>query len=92
MPANPKEPFVPLTAAGAAVHEHPDFHVTILRQAANMRPFRAGALPAPAAASGDEPQVTLHREGDRIVGIRVQCACGQAIELACIYDAPGGAG
>jgi len=77
---------------GAAVHEHPDFRVTILPQAANARPFRAGASPATSATgSGGEPQVTLHREGDRIVGIRVQCACGQTIELACIYDAPGGA-
>ena len=38
--------------------------------------------PTPAAP---EPAITVQREGDRVTGIRVTCACGQVIELACSY-------
>jgi len=31
------------------------------------------------------PQVKLVREGDKIKQIRIQCSCGQVIELDCIY-------
>ena len=31
------------------------------------------------------PVVTLQREGERVTGIRVECTCGQIIELACSY-------
>ncbi len=53
----------------------------------------AGAA-APAAAPGcahdasnpvGKPVVTLQRDGDRVTHIRVQCACGQVIELECAY-------
>lgn len=32
-----------------------------------------------------KPVVTLQREGERITGIRIECGCGQVIELACSY-------
>lgn len=32
-----------------------------------------------------EPVVILQRDGDRVTGIRIECACGQVIELACSY-------
>ena len=32
-----------------------------------------------------KPVVTLQREGERITGIRIECVCGQVIELACSY-------
>jgi hypothetical protein len=32
-----------------------------------------------------QPKITCQREGDRITQIRIQCACGQVIELACDY-------
>lgn len=38
-----------------------------------------------AAGAAGKPVVTLQREGERITGIRVECACGQVIELACSY-------
>ena len=38
-----------------------------------------------AGGSGGQPTLTLQREGDKITGIRVECACGQVIELACSY-------
>jgi len=32
-----------------------------------------------------EPQVLLQREGERITSIRIQCSCGQVLDLACDY-------
>ena len=32
-----------------------------------------------------KPVVTLQREGERVTGIRIECSCGQIIELACSY-------
>jgi hypothetical protein len=40
---------------------------------------------SPAAPSGSGPNVTLQREGDRVTGIRIECQCGQVIELTCSY-------
>lgn len=37
------------------------------------------------APGAGQPVVTLQREGERVTGIRVECACGQVIELACSY-------
>lgn len=36
------------------------------------------------AAQG-KPVVTLQRDGERVTGIRIECVCGQIIELACSY-------
>jgi hypothetical protein len=30
--------------------------------------------------------VSLHRDGDRISGIHIECSCGQVIDLACVYQ------
>jgi len=38
-----------------------------------------------AAAGPGKPVVTLQREGERVTGIRIECVCGQIIELACSY-------
>ena len=58
----------------------------------------AAAIPAspPAAAvamspakdphpAHGKPIVTLQREGDKVTRIRVQCGCGEAIDLDCLY-------
>ena len=31
------------------------------------------------------PKVTLQRQGDMVTSIRVECPCGQVIELNCVY-------
>jgi len=42
-------------------------------------------------AGACEPRLTLHREGDRIIGIQIRCSCGQQIDLSCAYEeAPPG--
>ena len=42
----------------------------------------ASGAPGPKSA---KPLITLKREGERVTQIRIQCACGQVIELDCIY-------
>jgi hypothetical protein len=41
--------------------------------------------PAGSTAHG-KPAVSLQREGDRVTGIRIECVCGQVIELSCSYS------
>jgi hypothetical protein len=38
-----------------------------------------------AAAGPGKPVVTLQRDGDRVTCIRIECVCGQILELACSY-------
>lgn len=46
----------------------------------------AGANGArPNADACGKPTVTLKRTGDVVSGIRVQCGCGQVIDLVCVY-------
>ena len=40
---------------------------------------------APPAANCSKPAVTLQRNGDQVTSIRIQCGCGQVIELNCEY-------
>ena len=47
----------------------------------------------PAAHSGAEtkpcePRVTVQRDGNRVTHLRIQCTCGQIMDLACVYDEP----
>lgn len=50
-------------------------------------PLQAGVAPHahPPGTAGGKPVVTLQREGDKVTGIRIECGCGQVIELACSY-------
>jgi hypothetical protein len=34
--------------------------------------------------------VTVQRDGHRITHLHIRCTCGQTIDLACLYDTPGG--
>jgi len=36
-------------------------------------------------AMGGRPVITLERDGEKVTGIRIECGCGQVIELACSY-------
>jgi len=42
-------------------------------------------------AAGSEPEtcskpvVTLQRNGEVVSGIRIQCGCGQVVDLTCVY-------
>jgi hypothetical protein len=63
-------------------------------QSSNGREFHPMAPPPsptpPTGAAGDaahphKPVVKLVRDGDRVKQIRIQCSCGQIIELDCVY-------
>jgi hypothetical protein len=47
--------------------------------------FSAATHAHAVTSAGGKPLVTLQRDGERVTGIRVECACGQVIELACSY-------
>lgn len=87
--------FVPLTAAPAPPGQR-EFHAGILPQDGHFRPFQAleknplrpGETALSEVNAYCEPRVSVQREGDRVTSIRVQCTCGQVMELACIYDEP----
>lgn len=91
--AAPSEPFVPLIPAASAVPTATaDTRLKVLWQPASTQPFKplvpAGACPPAAAvraAAGPPPTVTVQRNGDLVTQIRVQCGCGQVIELDCHY-------
>jgi len=51
---------------------------------------QAPAHPPALPNTHGEPTLTLEREGDRVARIRIQCPCGNVIELACDYsEGPG---
>jgi hypothetical protein len=92
--------FVPLTTLPAA-DEDREFHVTVIPRTVATRPLQTlqtgpageasvSAVPGrePAAVKVCEPRVSLQCEGDRITNIRVQCSCGQVVDLACVYESP----
>jgi hypothetical protein len=67
--------FVPLPRPSAASKDGGFNPIKIISQSA-------------APAHGDscrEPVLTLQRDGDKIIGIRIECVCGQVINLSCEY-------
>ena len=86
------ESFVPLTTAPTPV-ENREFRVTVIPEPAQARPFKSleptTSAPAGSAAHPEkicEPRVSIQRDGDRITSLRIQCTCGQIMDLACIYE------
>jgi len=45
----------------------------------------APAAPPAPPQNCPPPKVTLQRQGDVVSAIRIQCPCGQVIELSCVY-------
>ena len=87
------ESFVPLTAAPAPPGRR-EFNVLVIRpdqspkQLPSLEPLRANA-PATAASVEKkicEPRVSVQRDNGRVTHLRVQCTCGQVMDLACSYD------
>jgi hypothetical protein len=96
MTAIQTEPFVPLTTATvprSSASDQNHFSVTVISQAASVQSFKALELESPAAPAAPtvphtkscDPRVSIQREGDLVTGIRIQCSCGQVIDLACVY-------
>lgn len=78
-------PFVPAKSGASQVNGQ-SFSLKVCSQPAAheaFAPFKPLAgPPAPGAAA---PAITLQREGERVKGIRIQCGCGQVIDLECVY-------
>ena len=69
-----------------------DEHGKVVQSGAFQTLDNAKSVGASLAAAGEkkvgEPRVTVQRDGDRITHLRIQCSCGQVIDLACVYEAP----
>ena len=90
MPAAATDKFVPLASAiRPGAPDQNVFRPRVLSSAnaaSGSDPTKPGSAPHPLHAPGAaQPVVTLKREGDVVTGIRIQCACGQVLELACAY-------
>jgi hypothetical protein len=75
------ESFIPLVPITAESHET-TFTSLVAKQLVS-----AGS-PGAAAAEGQpcsQPVITLQRNGEVISAIRIQCKCGQVIDLSCTY-------
>jgi hypothetical protein len=80
--------FVPLIDVPASAGDTATFQLTVLSQAEAKAAFEAMLADPerqPAPNHPCEPKVTLQRKGDVVCGIRIECGCGQVIELECIY-------
>jgi hypothetical protein len=87
--SNPFVPFDPIPAAAARLSSPPVGLKVVPKGESSpaFSPLQAPGAPHThgTAGTGGKPVVTLQREGDRVTGICVECACGQVIELACSY-------
>ena len=87
------ESFVPLTAAPAPPGRR-EFNVSVTRgdespkQFHSLEPARADAPATTASAEKKicEPRVSVQRDNGRMTHLRIQCTCGQVMDLACSYD------
>ena len=92
MTSQPSQSFVPLSAAPAPPAAR-EFRLAVLNApGAEKKPVFHSLEPLrPAAGNGAEkkicePRVTVQRDGARVTHLRIQCTCGQIMDLACLYD------
>jgi len=81
--------FVPLVAAASSITGE-EFQITVIPQKGQAQPFQSLEKKPPAAVfkKSCEPQLAVQRDGGRITSIRIECSCGQTIDLACVYEEP----
>ncbi len=86
------EPFVPFAPARPRLSGNADgFRLTVWppNQTAKAPAPLVPPPPVPSAIThapgSHEPKVSVERDGDRVTRIRVECGCGQVIELNCAY-------
>jgi len=80
--------FVPLVTMPSSAGETTMAQLKILPQAEAkdiFHPLPEGAMPGQSNKACSKPSVTLQRQGEVVSGIRIECGCGQVIELACAY-------
>ncbi|MGA2747708.1 MAG: hypothetical protein ABSG59_02950 [Verrucomicrobiota bacterium] len=80
--------FIPLTGATATAGGRSVTELKVLPQAeaTNFQPMTTVGASSSATKACAGPSVTLQRRGDEVSAIRIECGCGQVIELACVYE------
>ncbi len=84
------ETFVPFPTGAAGGPDATTFRLKILSPQSPPVDFQPLAvsrrIPGHGSAAAETPpSVELKREGDRVVGIRIQCSCGQLLELSFVF-------
>ena len=78
--------FVPLAFTPEQSGRNNSFQLIVLTETDTKPAFEAlPALSSPPAPPCGQPVVALQRNGDAVSGIRIQCPCGQVIDLECKY-------
>ncbi len=80
--------FVPLPIATGSPAGGGLFQMKVLPQAESkpvFTPLAGGEAGNGAPTACARPVLTLQREGEVVSAIRVECGCGQVIELKCLY-------
>ena len=97
MTSTQTDSFVPLTTDPVASRgERAEFKATVMSELAETQKFQiasplttSSAAPATPHVADCQPQVNVQRDGNRVMGIHIQCSCGEVIDLSCVYEAAG---
>jgi hypothetical protein len=85
----PIDPFVPLMTAAPSAEKR-DFQITVIPQAQQPPSFHSigsGTFSAKEHNKKNcEPTLSVQRDNGRITSLRIQCNCGQTIDVACVYE------
>jgi hypothetical protein len=55
--------------------------------AGSVAPLRAAMRAQDAPTGGNTPVIDVIKEGDKVVRLVITCACGERMEVECIYPA-----
>jgi hypothetical protein len=80
--------FTPLVATPVSAGEAEMLSLKVLPQSnakAIFEPLSESVRQQQTAQRCGTPSVTLQKQGEVVSGIRIECGCGQVIELACSY-------
>ena len=80
--------FLPFVTTPISTGETATLQLKVLPQSeakAIFQPMPEAGKPERAVNACGQPSVTLQRQGEVVSGIRIECGCGQVIELACAY-------
>jgi hypothetical protein len=90
----PIDHFVPLVSVAPSA-ERREFQITVIPQNQQPQPFQSVENEPPVAGERPlfkkncEPSLSVQRDKGRVTNIRIQCNCGQTIDLACVYEEAG---
>jgi hypothetical protein len=83
--------FIPFAPAPSASADTPfaAFPLKVLSQVSAKPAFEPqkplASVPTSNPENCAQPKVSLQRNGDVITGIRIECSCGDVINLSCVY-------